>query len=179
MDNRTAWSVSAKDGLLLAAPAAAIYLVSNLLTPPAWLGLLLWTVKLVCSVTILLCLMKNFGKQFPDTAYTYGDAFRYGLRTTFLSNLAVTAVFALTILILRPEILSDSVTAYLEMMQASAFQLPPDFNYDRLMQALPGPMVAFYFLYLTLFGLVLSALLANGAKRLEPAGGSPDEFIRR
>lgn len=168
MDNRTAWSVSAKDGLLLAAPAAAIYLVSNLLTPPGWLGLLLWTVKFVCSIAILLGLMKNFGRYFPDTAYTYGDAFRYGLRTTFLSNLAVTAVFALTILVLKPEILSDSVTAYLEMMQTSAFPLPPGFDYDRLMQALPGPMVAFYFLYLTLYGLILSALLANGAKRFFP-----------
>ncbi len=67
------WGLAAKDGLILAAVTVVVSTLT-LLTKNAFLGTLLWLVKLGGSIWLLSVIMKRYGKTHPDES-TFGYGF--------------------------------------------------------------------------------------------------------
>lgn len=160
MNNQT-WSSAGKHGLYLAIPAIAAYLLSNYLQLPSVVNMFIWIAKISLSMYLLVRLTRNYSADLQD--FPYKKAFGYGIRMCLFSTIICTAFYALDLFVIRPDLLSETITMTLEMAQEQGLSVP-GMDYDALMKTLPTTLIAVYFCYLMVCGLIFSAIAASRTK---------------
>lgn len=158
---RSKWSLAAKDGLILAAVTVAVSTLT-LLTKNAFLSSILWLVKLVGSIWVLRAVMLRYAGENPGQ-----PVFGYGARVCTLSALVCAVWSFVEYQFLFP----GTVTEAFEQMYVQFGQMGtalPDDMMDlmlRMEDNYAQISCISTFIWCTLFGLIVSAILARSSRK--------------
>lgn len=155
------WSLAAKDGLILAAVTVVISTLT-FLTKNSFLNTLLWLVKLGGSIWLLSVIMKRYGKAHPEES-----TFSYGLIVCVLSAL-VCAVWAfIEYQFLFPGAVAEAFEQMYSNFEQMGTMMPEGFTDIMLKMEDNYAQINCIstFIWCSLFGLLLSAILARTGSR--------------
>jgi len=107
--------------------------------------------------------MKGFGQE--QESYPYGAAFTYGFIVSLCSNILIACYMLLHYTFIFPDAAEKSIEAAQQMM--SQYNTDPA-AVDTVMKNLPVIISLLPFLMYTIWGLIVSAILASFAKKAEP-----------
>lgn len=155
------WSVAALDGLLLALVTITVTLIQTVLSPGTAIIWLLWLVKLISSLGLLYYFIKDYAKD--QDLFTYKDGFRFGFMISLLSSLICACYMFLHYAVIFP----DSMAAQLEQISSAIQSSNPDGMavLDKIGGKLPQIISVFSLFYYTIFGIIVSSIIANYTKK--------------
>lgn len=156
------WSSAATGGLILSLVTIVVIVIQTVLEPGKLINILLWIAKLAGSIALLHYFIKDYSKGF--SSFSYKEGLSYGFLVCLLSSFICAAYMFLHYLVIFPE----STEAVLEAV-ATATQSSPEGGdlIAKLEKYLPHYVFIFSFIYYTLFGLLVSAIIANYTKKEE------------
>ena len=150
-------------GLLLALVTVVVLAVQTVLTPSRPIGLIITIVKLVVNIWLVYYFIKEFSKSFE--IFTYGNGFSYGFIMCLFSSFICVVAQLMILTIISPE----SFEAQIELMITALSQSRPE-----AVEALIGMqesgalltiIIVVSFIYYSIFGLIVSAIVANFTKK--------------
>ncbi len=161
MNNNSLWSLAAKNGMILSLITIVIELLKTVVTmKPIW-STLLSLVKLGLIIYLLYYFMKKYAQ---DKDYvSYSESFRYGFFLTFCSAIVCTLFYLVLYLVIAPDIIETAMDTFSSVMGNQSFNF--DFDMDQLSSVLPTAIGFSQLITCTLWGLVLSAIVANFTKK--------------
>ena len=156
------WSSAIVSGLLLALITIAVMAIRYTLAPTGIVSILIWLIKIVASIWLLYYLIKEFAK--PADIFTYKDGFIYGSIVCLVS----TVVCTLATLIFM-YIFADSINAQMETAMSMVGSSNPE-AVEKLAEWMKSGLLTVIacvgsFVWLYLFGIIASAILANFTKK--------------
>jgi hypothetical protein len=156
------WSVAAQNAIILALVTIIASLIQAVFPDlPGFVGIIIWLVKLTLSVFLVYYFIKEYSKGFE--VFTYKQGFHFGSILCLLSSVIGAAYLFLHMGFLFPEATSSQMEMIAQSMESSN----PD-GAEALMGVMGHlPKLAFLFslIYYTLFGVVVSAIVANYTKK--------------
>lgn len=155
------WSVAATYAIILALVTIAYSVISTVFTLPTAITVILWIVKFTLSIWLVYYFIKEYSKPF-DT-FTYKQAFNFGLIMCFLSSVVCAAYMFMHYAFLFP----DAVNAQMELMASNMESSNPQAaeTISKIMPHLPKIIFLFSVIYYTLFGMLVSSIIANYTKK--------------
>ncbi|MCL1973414.1 MAG: DUF4199 domain-containing protein [Bacteroidetes bacterium] len=155
------WNSAAVNGLLLALVSIIFMLLPTLLPGYGWV----WTIlKLVATISALSFFMKQYGKE--QEYFSYGQGFRYGFTVSFCSAIAYAVYVFVHQTYLFPETMAQQTEAAMQAMQRYGNSGALDL--DKWANNMPAIMTLIMFIYASIWGLIISAILANYSKKEQP-----------
>ena len=156
------WSVAAQNAIILALVTILATLIQAVFpSMPGFMGIVIWLVKLTLSVYLVYYFIKEYSKNFET--FTYKQGFRFGTILCLLSSVIGAAYLFLHMGFLFPEATSSQMELVAQSMQSSN----PDGAEAVMgvMEHLPKLAFVFALIYYTLFGMIVSAIVANYTKK--------------
>ena len=154
------WSIAALDGLLLALITISAILIETVFEPGKAIIWLIKLVKLVSTIGLLYYFVKEYSKTLE--LFTYKDGLSFGFIVSMLSSLICGCYMFLHYTLLFPESLSKVMDAMTTAMQSSNADTSAFENIQRYM----SHFISFFsFVYYTIFGLIVSSIIANYTKK--------------
>ncbi len=158
--NNKKWNVATVDGLMLALITILYTLINSAFTPPTSVTIVLWIVKLAATLWLLLYFVKDFNKD--QDLFTYKQGFNFAFMVSVLSALFVSCYFFLHYALIFPNDVDKIATA---INQAVAAKGADTSISDMIIKYFPHLMFVVNLIYLTVFGLLASAIIANYTKK--------------
>ena len=156
------WSIAAQNALILALVTILATLLQAVFPQmPGFIGILIWIVKLVLSIYLVYYFIKDYSKHFET--FTFKQGFNFGAILCLLSSVICAAYLFLHMGFLFPE----ATTSQMEMVAQTMESSNPEgaeaiFG---VMGHLPKLAFVFSLIYYTIFGLIVSAIVANYTKK--------------
>ncbi len=156
------WSIAAQNALILALVTILATLLQAVFPQmPGFIGILIWIVKLVLSIYLVYYFIKDYSKHFET--FTFKQGFNFGAILCLLSSVICAAYLFLHMGFLFPE----ATTSQMEMIAQTMESSNPEgaeaiFG---VMEHLPKLAFVFSLIYYTIFGLIVSAIVANYTKK--------------
>ena len=156
------WSIAAQNALILALVTILATLLQAVFPQmPGFIGILIWIVKLVLSIYLVYYFIKDYSKHFET--FTFKQGFNFGAILCLLSSVICAAYLFLHMGFLFPE----ATTSQMEMVAQTMESSNPEgaeaiFG---VMEHLPKLAFGFSLIYYTIFGLIVSAIVANYTKK--------------
>ena len=150
-------------GLLLALVTVAAMAIQTVITPSGGIIWAIILVKLVVNIWLVSYFIKEFAKPFE--LFTYRDGFTYG----FIMCLFSSFICAVALLLIHTVVSPETFEAQIELMANAMSNTRPEAAEAIINMQQSGALLAivviFSFLYYVLFGLIVSAIVANFAKK--------------
>ncbi len=156
------WSIAAQNALILALVTILATLLQAVFPQmPGFIGILIWIVKLVLSIYLVYYFIKDYSKHFET--FTFKQGFNFGAILCLLSSVICAAYLFLHMGFL----FSEATTSQMEMIAQTMESSNPEgaeaiFG---VMEHLPKLAFVFSLIYYTIFGLIVSAIVANYTKK--------------
>lgn len=169
MENVNKWQSAALNGLLLSVVTIVYSLISTIFNPGSFVTIVLWTVKFGACIYLLYYFMKQYSSQFETISY--GESFRYGSLISVFSSIVCSCFAFLSITFIFPEQLDQSLAAMQSVIENGNYN---DEQIDAINQVsgkLPQIMLFWSLFYYSVFGIIVSAIVANYTKKTNPFAG--------
>lgn len=154
------WSIAALDGLLLALVTICATLISTVFEPGKSFIWIIWLIKLVSTIGILYYFVKEYSKTME--LFTYKDGLSFGFIVSMLSSLICGCYMFLHYTLLFPESLTKVMEIMTTAMQSSSADTSA---FEKIQRYMPHFISFFSLVYYTIFGLVVSSIIANYTKK--------------
>jgi hypothetical protein len=159
--NNKKWNVAAVNGLMLSLITILYTLINSAFSPGKAVLIVLWIIKLAATLWLLLYFVKEYNKD--QEVFTYKQGFNFAFIVSFLSAVFVAGYFFLHYALIFPgdvDKIADTIN------QAMAAQSSGDTSIaDKIIAYFPHIMFISNLIYLTIFGLIASAIIANYTKK--------------
>jgi len=150
-------------GLLLALVTVAAMAIQTVITPSRGVAWVIILIKLIVNIWLVSYFIKEFAKS--SEVFTYRDGFSYGCIVCLFSSFICTVALLLVHTVVSPETLE----AQMDVMISAMSQTRPEAAEAIINMQQSGALLAivaiFSFLYYVLFGLIVSAIVANFSKK--------------
>lgn len=135
-----------------------------------FLSIMVSVVKLGIVVAVLYTIMKKFTR---DEGYVpYGRSFRFGMSLCTFSSIICTLWYVLNLYVIFP----DQLDQLMEMMTLTFEKMSTSIDFDQVSRYLSPALIISSFISCIVWGLILSAILANFTKNDSPfAEGTEDQ----
>ncbi|EKD32055.1 MAG: hypothetical protein ACD_77C00183G0005 [uncultured bacterium] len=155
------WSVAATYAIILALVTIAYSVISTVFTLPTAITVVLWIIKFTLSIWLVYYFIKEYSKTFET--FTYKQGFNFGFILCFLSAIVCAAYMFMHYAFLFP----DAVNAQMELMASNMQSSNPEASetISKIMPHLPKIIFLFSVIYYTLFGVLVSSIIANYTKK--------------
>lgn len=154
-------NIAAMNGLMLSLITILYTLINSAFTPPSVLTIVLWFVKLAATIWLLLYFVKDYSKE--QELFTYKEGFNFAFLTSLFSAIFVAGYFFLHFALIFP---GDIDKIAETISQAMAARAASDTSItDTIISYFPHIMFISNLIYLTIFGLIASAIIANYTKK--------------
>ena len=155
------WSVAATYGIILALVTILYSVATTVVELPSAVTIILWIIKFSLSIWLVYYFIKEYSKQFET--FTYKQGFNFGLILCFLSSIICAAYMFMHFAFLFP----DATNAQMELIAQNMESSNPEGSeaLTKIMPHLPKIIFAFFLIYCTLFGMLVSAIVANYTKK--------------
>lgn len=171
-DRQTFWNKAGTAGLALGGVSTAYLAIIQLLAyctaAPVAIGLIegiLWLAKFLGCIWLLQIFMKGYVSGRDDA--TNSESFAFGAAIAVLSALVYSACYLIYVQVIAPDFFEQSVSA---AMGAYASMLDSN-SRSALEQIMPEmPKISFFanFIYCSIYGLVVSAILSRNIPSTNP-----------
>jgi len=173
-------SSASLDGLLLALVTIVCSVISSLGVSGGFVGVLIWIIKLVATIWVLLYFMKKYSLKhasiFGET--TYNQVFSYGFLVSLLSAVVIACFMFLSVTVLFPNSVSDAMQMVQEKFdQQGSMGEEQENAISAVLNNLPTILTFGMLIWCTIFGLIVSAIIASSVKQL-PGAGFPGGFTQ-
>ena len=174
LTRKSFWEAGSRYGLLLGLATAAVALLSQFASnlsgfTQTLAALVLWCVKFAGCIYLMLLFMKKFAAQYPQADRR--DILHFGMIVALCSALVYSAFNLVYITLIDPDMLQNALQT---AMQTYAGML--DSNSEAALEGIVDKMPAISFfsnlIYCTLYGTVLSAILAGRVRSNNPFNDS-------
>ncbi|MDD4058625.1 MAG: DUF4199 domain-containing protein [Bacteroidales bacterium] len=156
------WSIAAQNAIILALVTILATLVQAVFPEmPGFMGIIIWVVKLTLSVYLVYYFIKEYSKNFETFSYKQG--FNFGAILCLLSSVIGAAYLFLHMGFLFPEATMSQMELIAQSMEASNPEGAEAIS--GVMEHLPKLAFVFSLIYYTIFGLIVSAIVANYTKK--------------
>lgn len=167
MEETNKWKSAAFNGLLLSLITVIISLITSAFEIKSTiLSILFWIIRITVSIWLLYYFMKQYSSNFKQISYK--DSFIYGTLVCMFSAIICSGFSFINMTLLFP----DTINQMGEIMQSSIEQNNmSDEQGDVIMGMLPKlPQITLIvgFIYLTIFGMIASSIIANYTKKDDP-----------
>lgn len=157
------WSEIAKNGLILASFTILVQLISTLTKTESFaINSILWIIKTAGSIWVLYYFMKAITKSGENIPYKL--SFNYGLLITMFSSIACAAFSLLLYYVIAPDTIEKAIDLVFEAFSKQGMDISSMTDINTLEKNLPFYIVISQYIYYSLFGLILSSILANWTK---------------
>lgn len=159
--NNKKWNVAAVDGLMLSLITILYTLINSAFSPGSAVMVVLWIVKLVATLWLLLYFVKEYNKDMES--FTYKQGFNFAFITSFLSAVFVAGYFFLHYALIFPgdiDKIADTISQAMSARGATDTSIT-----DAIIGYFPHIMFISNLVYLTIFGIIASAIIANYTKK--------------
>jgi len=137
-------------------------IIKNFTQDMVFLSILVSVLKLSVITTVLYTIMKKFTS---DEGYVpYGRSFRFGLSLCTFSSIICTLWYILTLYVIFP----NQLDKLLEMLTTTLGQMNAGIEYDQISRFIPPTLIISSFISCFVWGLILTAILANFTKNDSP-----------
>jgi len=150
-------------GLLLALVTVVVMAIQTVITPSKAVNLLMSAVKLVVNIWLVYYFIKEFSKSFE--VFTYGNGFSYGTTICLFSSFICVATQMAIIILISPEIFEAQIEVVINTFSQSNPEAADSLMRMQESGALLAAMAAFLFIYYFVFGVIVSAIVANFTKK--------------
>lgn len=156
------WSIAAQNALILALVTILATLLQAVFPQmPGFIGILIWIVKLGLSIYLVYYFIKDYSKHFET--FTFKQGFNFGAILCLLSSVICAAYLFLHMGFLFPEATTSQMEMFAQTMESSNPEgAEAIFG---VMEHLPKLAFVFSLIYYTIFGLIVSAIVANYTKK--------------
>lgn len=161
------WNRAAIDGLKLAAISVAFMLIAQMVK--GGLSVVLTLLKLGATIGFLWWVMKKYSQDNAaiQGITPYGEVFKYGIITSFLSSIVLAVFLYINMVWINPDAIEAALDAYQSQMrsfndEAAEAMLESIFNNIEIISC------ASAILMYTLWGIIISAILASSTKKDTP-----------
>ena len=148
-------------GLLLALVTVIILTAQSALSPGKAMNVALWVIKLVASIWLVQYFIKEFSKSFE--IFTYKDGFSYGFFVCLFSSFICAITQFLLMAVIFPEALEVQIEVIISTLESSNPAAVDRFLAMR--DSLPYLIAVVSFAWYTIFGLIVSSIVANFTKK--------------
>lgn len=156
------WSVAATYAIMLALVTIISTIIPSVFSDlPGFVGIILWVIKFALSIYLVYYFIKEYSKHFE--VFTYKDGFRFGVILCFLSSVIGAAYMFLHFGFLFPEATATQMESVIQNLESSNPDAAETFM--KVMQHLPKIVFAWSLVYYTLFGVLVSSIVANYTKK--------------
>lgn len=132
-----------------------------MLTPPTFVVILLWIVKIVGTIWLLMYYTKEYAKEFE--LFTYSNGFQFATLTSVLSAFFTGCYFFLHYALLFPgdiDVIAESINQAM-----SARGVTDSSTIDTVLKYFPHLLFIIQLIYLSIFGVIVSSIIANFTKK--------------
>ncbi len=174
METVNKWQSAALNGLLLSVVTIVYSLISTIFHPGTFVSVILWTIKFGACIYLLYYFMKQYSGMFETISY--GESFRYGAILSVFSSIVCSCFAFLSITLLFPEQLDQSLAAIQSVIETGNYN---DEQIDAINQVsgkLPQIMLFWSLFYYSVFGVIVSAIIANYTKKTNPFAGEENSI---
>lgn len=159
------WNRAAVEGVKLAIISIVLMLAASL-TQSKGLGAVIWIVKLVATISFLWWAMKRYSVANAAVMgqTPYSDSFTFGFITSFLSSIVLAVYTYVNCLFINPEQMQLAKDAYMTQLESR-----PEVSMEVIEKVFDNLEIISTFgvlIIYTLFGLIISAILAGSTKVL-------------
>ena len=155
------WSVAATYGIILAIVSILYSVTTTVFKLPSVVTIILWIIKFSLSIWLVYYFIKEYSKQFES--FNYKQGFHFGLIICFLSSIICAAYMFMHFAFLFPDTVNAQMELVAQNMESSNPQGAEAFA--KVMPHLPKIVFGFSLVYYTLFGMLVSAIVANYTKK--------------
>ena len=174
METVNKWHSAALNGLLLSVVTIVYSLISTIFHPGTFVSVILWSIKFGACIYLLYYFMKQYSGMFETISY--GESFRYGAILSVFSSIVCSCFAFLSITLLFPEQLDQSLAAMQSVIETGNYN---DEQIDAINQVsgkLPQIMLFWSLFYYSVFGVIVSAIIANYTKKTNPFAGEENSI---
>jgi len=150
-------------GLLLALVTVAAIAIQTVITPSRGVALAIILIKLIVNIWLVSYFIKEFAKS--SEVFTYRDGFSYGFIVCLFSSFICAVALLLVHTIVSPETFETQMDVMVSAMSQTRPEAAEAIINMQQSGALLAIVVIFSFLYYLLFGLIVSAIVANFSKK--------------
>lgn len=171
--NNSLWDKAGKAGLVLGLVSVAYLAITQFMPSSAesfgggallsLANLVLWGAKFYACIYLMKLFMKKYADETPDVMNS--DTFKFGVVTAVLSALIYSAFYLAYATLINPDMFTEAIEvakeSYGSIMTSEALDALENMNFTTL---------SFFsnFIYCTLFGTVLSAILSRNIPSRDP-----------
>ena len=151
MKHKLPWTQAGLNGLLLSlltiATEVPIMVFKNM---PGIISMILSIIKIAGSFTLLLYFVRKYTSTLDYVSF--GDGFKYGIAISFFSSIVCTLVHIVTVTIIVPNMIPDTLDAAFEIWESAG--MAGMFDYNTLLKMMPGLLAASKIFSCMVFGLI-------------------------
>ncbi len=163
MESNNKWQLAATNGLLLSLVTIIYTLVQQVLTPGAFISILLWCIKFGGCLWLLYYFMKQYSANFEQI--TYGKSFGYGFLICCFSSIVCACFSFISLTLIFP----DSIEMAREQMMTTIASQNMSSDQESMMEAIANnlPQITLFssLVYCIIFGAIASSIIANFTKK--------------
>lgn len=166
METTNKWQSAALNGLLLSLVTIISSLIQSVFELGTVMSMLLWAIKFGACIYLLYYFMKQYSRQF-DTI-SYGESFRYGSILCVFSSIVCSCFAFLSLTLLFPDQLDKSLEAMQAIIDSGSYNDEQIDAINEVSGKLPQITLFWSLFYYSVFGIIVSAIIANFTKNTNP-----------
>lgn len=166
METANKWQSAALNGLLLSLVTIIHSLISTIFEPGTFLSMVLWAIKFGACIYLLYWFMKQYSANF-DTI-SYGQSFQYGFIVSVFSSIVCSCYIFLSLTLLFPDQLDQSLAAMQSIIESGSYNDEQIDAINEVSGKLPQITLFWSLFYYSVFGAIVSAIIANFTKKTNP-----------
>ena len=158
------WNQTTFSALILSLITILYTLLNSVVELPKVLTFVLWFVKITATIGFMYYFIKDYAKGFET--FSYGDGFKFAFFTSFFSALITSAYYFLHYYFIFPGEV-EKISLIIEQAVAAQGDTGDMNNgfLNFMLNSFPHFMFITNLIYLTIFGTVISAILASFTKK--------------
>lgn len=173
MENTNKWQSAALDGLLLSLATVIASLIQSIFSPGTALAMLLWLVKFGTCQYLLYYFMKQYATQF--NTITYGESFRYGAMVSVFSSIVCASFAFISMTFLFPGDMDKAIEAFNNIVATGNYSSEEEQMLVGISERLPQVILFWSLIYYSIYGVIVSAIIANFTKKTNPFSEEQNE----
>lgn len=168
MENSNKWSAAAYNGLLLSLVTVIITVLSSAFPNQhnAFVSIILWIVRITASLYILYYFMRSYSNGKEEVSYK--ESFSYGTIICLFSSIVCAGVSYLCMTLIFPDTIDTMMENIGKIMAQQNASAEDEDSIMRIVPHLPELSLIFGFIYMTIFGVIASAIIASYTKKVNP-----------
>ena len=166
METTNKWQSAALNGLLLSLVTIISSLIQSIFELGTVTSMLLWAIKFGACIYLLYYFMKQYANQFETVSYR--ESFGYGAILCTFSAIVCSCFAFISLTLLFPDQLDKSLEAVQSVMESGNYNDEQIEAINKVSGKLPQITLFWSLFYYSVFGAVVSAIIANFTKRTNP-----------